>query len=99
LPIRAATNFLGGIVLLAAILYFAAEFATADSRVWNLCRKITPGMSVSDLNAYADRVGLGPPARPTGTSFVVEKKTLGRYGCRIETAEETVRSAKYDVSN
>jgi hypothetical protein len=92
-------NLVGGLVLLGILLYFLSNFAAADHRVRDLCSKITVGMTIGDLNKYVERVGLAPPASFSGTSFVVEKKTFGRYGCRIEASDGVVRSSKYDVSN
>ena len=96
---RAAMNVVAGLVLLGIGAYYVTNFATANSRVKRECTKINAGMSVADLNAYAASMGLGPPARANGTSFVVESKTFGRYGCRVEAADGVVKSAKFDASN
>ena len=96
---RGAINILGGLLLLGVVIYYVSNFVTADTRVRNLCSKVTVGMTTDNLNAYAGRVGLGPPARSSGTSFLVESKTFGRYGCRVEATDGVIRSAKYDVSN
>ena len=85
--------------MVGAVVYTIMVYATAETRVRELCSKITVGMTVSDLNTYARRVGLGPPAYSDGTSFVVEHKTFGRYGCRVEAAGGNVRSVTYDYAD
>lgn len=97
--LRVAVNVIGGVALLGFCAYYISSFATAETRVRAMCGKMTSGMTVADLNAYAAKVGLGPPARAAGTSFVVEGKTFGRYGCRVEAADGVVKSARYDASN
>jgi hypothetical protein len=97
--VRAAVNMVGGTALVGAVVYIVMVYATAETRVRGLCSKITVGMTISDLNTYARRVGLGPPAYSDGTSFVVEHKTFGRYGCRIEATGGSVRSVTYNYAD
>ncbi len=96
---RPVLNVAAGVVLLGVATYYVANFASAGTRVRDLCGKMSIGMTVDSLNAFADEVGLGPPARPSGTSFVVEGETFGRYGCRVEAMDGIVKSVKYDSSD
>lgn len=86
-------------LLLGIAGYYVFSFATADGRVRKLCGEMHAGMSVADLNRYAEGVGLGPPARSTGISFLVEGKTFGRYGCKVESADGVVKTVAFDSSN
>lgn len=96
---RKMVNVLGGVLLLGVAGYYVFSFATADGRVRKFCGEMHAGMSVEELNRYAERVGLGPPARATGVSFLVENKTFGRYGCRVESADGAVKTVAFDASN
>jgi hypothetical protein len=84
---------------MAGVAYIITVYATAETRVRGLCSKTAVGMTVADLNAYAARMGLGPPAASNGTSYVVERKTFDRYGCRVEAAGGQVQSVKYDYAD
>ncbi len=96
---RSVVSLVGGLLLLAALGYYVSLFVTADTRVHKLCDKIAVGMTVSEVASLAREAGLGPAPKPAGVSFLVEKKTFGRYGCRVETADGIVRTSKFDVSN
>jgi hypothetical protein len=97
--VRYAIKRIGAWMLLGALGWYVVSFATADGRVRRLCAEIRPGVSVVALNRYADGVGLGPPARLVGTSFMVERKTFARYGCEIEAVDGTVQAIQFDASN
>jgi hypothetical protein len=47
------------------------------------CSEITSGMSVVALSAFAKEHGLNLPRQESGVIFMVESKTLGRWGCRV----------------
>ena len=96
---RSIVSLVGSLLLLAALGYYVSLFVTADTRVHKLCDTITAGMSVQEVASLARDAGLGPAPKPAGVSFLVEKKTFGRYGCRVETADGIVRTSKYDLSN
>lgn len=97
--VRYMVNLIGGLLLIGVIGFYIVSFATADSRVRKLCGKIHAGMSVTELNQYAKDVGLGPSARSAGTSFLVERKSFGRYGCKVEAVNGVVQTVGFDASN
>lgn len=97
--LRYIVNLVGGLLLIGVTAFYIASFATADSRVRKLCQKMHAGMSVTELNRYAEDVGLSPPARSAGTSFLVEGKTFGRYGCKVEAVDGVVKTVEFDASN
>jgi len=97
--VRYMINLIGGLLLIGVIGFYVVSFATADSRVRKLCGEMHAGMSITALNQYAKDAGLGPAARSAGTSFLVEQKTFGRYGCKIEAIDGVVRTVGFDASN
>jgi len=97
--LRATVNLVAGTILIGAVVYITIVYATAEDRVYGLCSKMTVGMTVADLNAYARSVGLGPPASSNGTSYVVEHKTFGRYGCKVEAAGGNVQAVTYNYAD
>lgn len=96
---RNMINLVGGLLMIGLVSSYFFSFSTADGRVRKLCGKVQPGMTIAELNRYAEGVGLGPPARTSGTSFLVERKTFGRYGCKVEAANGVVRTVTFDASN
>lgn len=97
--LRRIVNIVGGFVVIFIIGYYVYSFIGAESRVRNLCGKISIGMSINSLNSYAKSVGLGPSVHGSGTNFLVESKTFGRYGCEVEVDRGIVTSVKYNQSN
>lgn len=85
--------FYAGVVV--GISYCTYNFTTAESRLRAICAEIQPGMSVAELREYADEQGLGPPPKESGVSFIVEGKSVGRWGCEIATESGYVKDAKY----
>ena len=57
------------------------------------------GMTLAELRAFSSASGLGPAPESSGVRFMVERKTFGRYGCRLELADGVVQTARYDRSN
>jgi hypothetical protein len=90
--------FLLAIVCWVILMFY--WFASAETRVQALCAEISAGMPVAELNRFASRNGLRPPVVTSGgTSFLVEAKTFGRHGCRVETADGMVRSVDYSFAD
>ncbi|MBK9625062.1 MAG: hypothetical protein IPO38_11235 [Rhodocyclaceae bacterium] len=88
-----------GIPLLG-MAYCTSNFLTAESRVRTACERITPGMSRADLAQYARTHGLAPtPTIETGTSWMVETKTYGRYGCKVLLEAGLVKQADYHFAD
>ena len=98
--LRRILNSVFGLLLLSGISYCTYNFASAESRVKDLCSQIKPGMSVSELKAFGSEHGLGPqPRNESGISFMVESKTYGRYGCKILLEAGNVKTAEYNFAD
>ncbi len=93
-PIRLIKNviILG---VLAALAYGAWGVLSAEQRLRALCPLMTPGMSMDDLLRFAAAHGLNAPRSTSGVTFMVESRTYGRYGCRLEMSEGRLLSASY----
>ena len=96
---RRVANTVAGLLLLGALGLYVGNFATADSRVRKLCMEMHEGISVANLNRYAEQHRLGPRARASGTSFVVETTTFGRNGCKVEAADGVVRRVEFNYAH
>ncbi len=81
--IRKLLNLIGCVGLLAAVTYCGYGFTTAGQRVAALCSEITPGLSFSELNQFAATHGLSQAAKDYGVHNLVERRTFGRYGCKV----------------
>ena len=85
--------------MLLVLGYCVGVYLTADGRVQELCRAIKPGMTLAELNAFAKSAGLGPQARPNGESSLVEDRTFGRYGCRVDVRDNEVKAVRFEYRN
>jgi len=96
--IAALCRYAGRSVLLIVfgwILLSSYWFATAEGRVRKLCGNMHEGMPIAKLDQYASDNGLRSRAtRSSGVSFLVESKTFGRHGCKVETAEGVVQKVE-----
>ena len=97
-PVRLIKN---AIVLsvLAALAYGAWGFLSAEQRLRALCPLMTPGISMDDLRQFAAAHGLNAPRSTSGVTFMVERRTFGRYGCRLEMADGRLLSASYNFAD
>ena len=77
----------------AALAWFAYGLATGKERVGAVCAQIVPGLPFERLRAFAHVHDLSPPRRESGTVFLVEKRSFGRHGCRVELVRGVVRRA------
>ncbi|MEQ1533959.1 MAG: hypothetical protein HOO97_07845 [Sideroxydans sp.] len=99
------TKFRGiaiGVVVLTVIgaSYCTNNFISAEKRVRAVCEQIKPGMTISQLQEFGLANGLGglPYPRP-GINFMVEKKSAGRYGCKVFLDAGLVKQVEYQFSD
>ncbi len=89
-----------GFFIAAGIVYVFYGFVTAEDRIKEVCSQIKPGMPASELRVFAGKHGLGPhPPSESGVNFLVESKTFGRYGCKVELVDGIVKDVEYNFSN
>lgn len=97
---RKIVNQMGLLALVGGISYCSYNFASAEKRLRATCAQIQPGMTVDQLNQFRVDHGLGPmPPKSSGTAFLVERKTFGRYGCKVNMKDGLVTEAEFDASN
>jgi hypothetical protein len=95
--IRRTVNLVGGIAILGALLYVFGGFFTAPSRLRSVCAQIHPGTTLTQLQVLADAHGLNTLHEVAPVLFLVEARTFGRYGCRVEFRGPVVSKAEYEV--
>ncbi len=84
-------------LLLAGAAWYVVNFIWAESRVKALCSQIKPGMPMAELKAFGLQHGLGPqPGKEFGIVFMGERKTNGRYSCKIFLEAGVVKTAEYN---
>jgi hypothetical protein len=64
-----------------------------------LCSEITPGMSIEKLSKISFQNGLNKPREAIGTTFLVETKTFGRWGCKVDFEKGLVSSSEYNFAD
>lgn len=85
-----------GTTFLAYMGYFYYSLSTAEARVRPLCAQIKVGTTLADLKAFAVLSGLTGPSSGGGeTTYMVEKRSFGRYGCKIKFDQGVVVKAEY----
>jgi hypothetical protein len=87
------------ILLFGGISYCAYNFASAEKRIKALCSKIPIGMSFVQLSGFAKQHGLSRPHNDSGTTFITESKTFGRYACEIQLSNGIVQDVKYNFAD
>ena len=85
-------------ILIGGMSYCTYNFSTASQRVKKLCCEIEAGMQHSELIQFALKNGLGPQPKKTGVSYIVESKTFGRWGCKVELENGVVDKVEYTFS-
>lgn len=84
-----------GVVAIGGISYCSFNFAGAEHRVQELCSRIQPGMSIAELHAFVSAHALRPMPRDSGISYVMESKSFGRHGCKVNVEAGVVKAAEY----
>ena len=88
--IRKLLNLIFCVGVLAAVSYCGYGFTTAGQRVAALCSEITPGLSFTELNQFAEAHGLSQAMKNYGVHTLVERRTFGRYGCKVTLESDRV---------
>jgi len=97
---RKIVNRIGVLALIGGISYCSYNYASAEKRLRGTCAQIQSGMTVDQLSEFSESRGLGPlPRHSSGTVFLVEKKTFGRYGCKVTMKDGLVTEAEFSASN
>lgn len=89
-------------VAVTGVAFCSLNFMTAESRVRKLCEQMPPGMTIEALLRFARANDLGPAfsvSQDSGTRYLVESGTFGRFGCRVEIGAGRVRSSAYHFSD
>ena len=85
------------VAVTSGISYCTYNFLSAEDRVKELCSQIKPGMSLEELRSFSEKNALGPePNVEGGITFIFERKTYGRFGCKIIMENKIVRESSYD---
>lgn len=102
LTMRRALSRIAGTAALFGTAFHVYSAATAEHRMTEVCRHITPGMGVEELRSYAERHGLGPRRNlgaQTQLAYLAEARTMGRHACSVELADGRVRQATYNFAD
>lgn len=93
------TLHLTGLVIAGSIVYVFYGFFTAEVRIKEVCNQIKPGMSITDLRAFGAQHGLNPPHSGSGINFMVEARTFGRHGCKVDLESDVVKHVEYNFAD
>ena len=91
-----------GLLIVFGILwagaYYTYGYLTAATRLAALCSAIKPGLTLAELRKFGTQHGLLGRTAESGESFLVERRTFGRYGCRILIEHGIVSQSAYKVA-
>ncbi len=88
------------ILFVGYMSYIFYNFVTAETRVKSLCAQLRPSMTLQQLNTFGVQHDLYPQINAqAGVHFMVEKKTFGRFGCKILLEAGAVKSAEYNFAD
>ena len=82
--IRKAVNLGAGLLMLGGLGFCTYSLGTAESRVRQICQEIPPGIPASSLLAFAQEHGLREPKPESAVQFLAERRSVGRWSCRVE---------------
>jgi hypothetical protein len=94
--IRRTVNVVGGIAILGVGYYVFIGYVTAPKRLRSVCAQIHAGTTLTELQAVATTHGLTRPHEVAPVLFLVEARTFGRYGCKVEFQGPVVSKAEYE---
>jgi hypothetical protein len=97
--VRKRLNTIGGILLLGALAWMFYPYFGAEKRVRQVCELIKPEMTYVDVERISLDHGMSLPGRYLPRTYIVENRTFGRYGCRIDMREGRVTAANYDFAD
>lgn len=83
----------------ASMAYCTYGYTSAETRVKTWCAQIAPGMPLAELQSFAREHGLGPIPRDSGIRYLVESRTFGRYGCKLELDNGVVKTSTYHFAD
>lgn len=89
------------LAIVAGLAYWMRAHDTAEERMRATCATIRPGMTVTELQAFAARHGLLAPSRDGGLALVylAEKKTFGRHACKVILRQGVVTQSDYNYAD
>lgn len=97
--LRRGLIILGGLLIASIIGYGLYAFGGAEARMRKLCVEITPGMPFSELKELSLKRGVNAPYTESGTNFLVERKSFGRWGCKVVQESGVVKSSEYTFAD
>jgi hypothetical protein len=93
---RQAANTAVGILILGSLAYCGYGYATAEQRIGALCAEISPGTNIDSLRSFATSHGMKYPSpNDSGVNHLVESRTFGRFGCRVDTENGVVKRSAF----
>lgn len=95
---RAASK-LFALLAVGGVAYYIHEFASAERRIKEVCSQIKPGMSMLQLQTFGVEQGLTRPHTESGINYMVERRTYGRYGCKLLLEAGVVKEAEYNFAD
>ena len=82
------------------IAYIFFGFSSAEERIKEVCSQIKPGMAIAQLSAFGVVHGLAPqPRNESGVNYMVERKSYGRYGCKVVLEAGLVKTVEYHFAD
>lgn len=98
-PLAKGVGLLFGIPALLAIVFFAYFTATGEERMTQLCRQVTPGMTATKLQEFAQENRLTSPAPNAGVSVLGNARSYGRHACRVTLEAGVVQGSEHTLTD
>ncbi len=87
-------------LLLASVIgYGLYAFGGAEKRMQQLCTEITPGLQFSALKELSLKRDVNAPYAESGTNYLVERKSFGRWGCKVVLENGVVKSSEFTFAD
>lgn len=98
-PLAKGVGLLFGIPTLLAIVFFMYFSATGEARMTQLCRQVTPGMTATQLQEFAQENRLTSPTPNAGVTVLGNARSYGSHACRVTLEAGVVQGAEYTLTD
>ena len=98
-PLAKGLMLLFGVPIVLTIGFVSYFEATGESRITYVCKKIAPGMGLTQLKEFALEHKLSVPGRGSGTVFLGDARSYGRHTCKVILDGDVVKSAEYSFAD
>ncbi len=98
-PLAKGLGLLIGAPIILTIIFFTYFNATGEDRMRSVCKQVTPGMTVAQLNVFIGEWKLAGTVPESGVALLGQPKSYGRHTCKVTVTAGAVTAAEYNFAD